>query len=85
MYNRKYRLNKKINTLILRELLHDPELQQSIGDVNVDETNKALMNETLHDFESPKLGPTECFSDFPVPDLELDALMDVSTTTKVSV
>ncbi len=75
MYNRKCRMNnhmdKKVDTIIESELYRDLQFQQ-FGDDDVDETNKALMNETLHDFELPDgLGPTECcleeiFSDFPV-------------------
>lgn len=75
MYNRKWRMNnhmdKKVDTIIESELYRDLQIQQ-FGDDDVDETNKALMNETLHDFELPdNLGPKECcleeiFSDFPV-------------------
>ena len=97
-YNRRYRMNQKVNSLILKELYRnllvpsDPNLVvppqvelpgivdvippqvelPGIVDVDDDVTSKALMNEELHDFDSPKLGPKESFSDFPVPNVTLD-------------
>lgn len=73
VYNRKYRLNKKIEKLVLQTLLDDPELkQQPVGDVDINADEKALMNETLHDIEVTNLGPIESFGDFP--ELDEDAL-----------